>query len=348
MSPPELTSRIVTQDLSDDKVDGLLAKLVSLLPYTIPLTRRLQHHKRWPSSTAHVLLAYVVPLDGGHVLGDGPSTDEQRIVHLIPPHATWLAAYVDLATPGQTQSWLFASWELPTSPPDAVREQQLVHALFQHLLDRLVPTQSTEPTAEWLLLRDTGKYLSQPYSRTKVLFGTVHEKVSQYFPQEAVTRVDPNYGKFIFDSSVHLIPPVSLPDDYVLGDMTDDLLQTVLDRSPIPRTLNTLKSMPNVGLYHGQRPIAWGFLGTDYSICSMHTEPEYRGRGLAVIVARELIRKQDNVFEDGPVKYAHTDVSKNNAASNSVMKKLQGQVMWQVAWVEVDIDRALQIAKTEG
>ncbi|RMZ86292.1 hypothetical protein DV736_g6484, partial [Chaetothyriales sp. CBS 134916] len=345
MSPPP-ASNIITQELSGGQVDGLLAKLISLLPYPIPLARRLQYHKRQPSSTAHILLSYSLPPNGKHVLGDRPNADENKIAHLFPPDATWLAAYVDLATPGETQGWLFASWELPNSQPDAVIKQNLVYALFKHLYDNFVPAQSTEPTAEWLWLRDTGNYLSQPYNRNKTIFGTVHEKVHQYFPPDAITRVDPSYEKYIFDSSTHLMPPVSLPDSYVFGNMTDGLLQTVLDKSPIPRTLKTLKSLLNVSLYHGHRPIAWGFLGKDDSICSIHTEQEYRGRGFAVAVARELMDRQAKMLGEGALAYTHADVSKSNAASNSVMKKLQGQVMWGVAWVEVDLERALQTANT--
>ncbi|RMZ82473.1 hypothetical protein DV737_g1964, partial [Chaetothyriales sp. CBS 132003] len=348
MSPP--ASNIITQELSGAQVDTLLAKLISLLPYPIPLTRRLQYHQRQPSSTAHILLAYFphsLPPNAKHVLGDNPNADENEIAHLIPPpHATWLAAHVDLATPGETQAWLFASWELPSSQPDAAIEQNLVYALFSHLYHNLVPAQSTEPTADWLLLKHTGKYLSQPYCRNKVLFGSVHEKVYQYFPQAAITRIDPSYGKYIFEYSTPLIPPVGFPDGYALGDMTDDLLQTVVDSSPIPRTLKTLKSLPNVGLYHGHRLIAWAFLGKDYSVCSVHTEPEYRGRGFAVALARELMHRQAQILGDGPVAYAHADVSVSNAASNSVMKKLQGQVMWEIAWIELDLETALHTTNT--
>jgi hypothetical protein len=85
-----------------------------------------------------------------------------------------------------------------------------------------------------------------------------------------------------------------LPDGFRLGDMRTQDLQLVLDRSPIPRTLTTLKQLVSVGLFHGERetPVGWGFLGKDASISSLHTEAEFRGKGLAVLLTMELLKRK--------------------------------------------------------
>jgi hypothetical protein len=88
--------------------------------------------------------------------------------------------------------------------------------------------------------------------------------------------------------------------------MHDHDLQTVLDRTPIPRTLGTLRQLVSVGLFHEESecgntstssssrtaPVGWGFLGKDASLSSLHTEVEHRGKGLAVALGAELLRLQ--------------------------------------------------------
>ena len=334
------SDRIVAQKLTETQIDSLLAKLISELPYTIPLTRRIQYQLKNPSPTAQVFLATCQCGNEASSIDCGPNAG-QKIARLIPPHSTWLAAYIDLANPGQTQCWLFGSWELPDSYLDSNVERGLLNALFKHIYTTLVPQQPTEPSSEWLLLRDTGKYLSQPYDRNKILFGTVHDKVRQYMPEQAIKRIDSSYGKYILDLSSDSEKGVKLAEGYAFGDMTEDLLQMVLDRTPIPRTLKTLKSLLNVGLYHEGNVIGWGFVSKDGSLASLHTEPEHRGKGLAVVVGKELMRRQSEVFGADGMGYVHADVSESNIASNSVMGKLGGKVMWRVAWVEVDLSEVL-------
>jgi hypothetical protein len=325
------------------EIDALLKILKSALPYSLPLFRRLQYQRRFPSPTEQILVVYKQQ-EG--VPQSNEDLTVERIAWLIPPGSTWLAAYVDLDNPGQTGCWLYGSWEHPDSQHNKPIEQSLVTSLFSHILNMLVPQQPDEPKEEWCVLRDSGKYLSQPYNKKKVLFGTVNDIVRQYFPEAAIQRIDPSYGKYIFDTTLTALPATALPEGYSFGPMTEDLLQTVLDRSPIPRTLRTLKAMLNVGLYYDGKAIGWGFVGKDGSVSSLHTEPEHRGRSLAVAVGCELIRRQGEVFGPGGLQYADADVSDKNAASNSVMKKMGGTVRWKVAWIEIDLAEALRTLNT--
>ncbi|KAJ9614510.1 hypothetical protein H2200_002647 [Cladophialophora chaetospira] len=390
--------------LSPEQIAPLLNKLGSHLPYSIPLVRRIQFYLHHPiSPTARIFVAAVVESRGGqgHVDGlsdearDGTGDSGELDLWLLEPQSRkhpWITAHVDLAFAGQTAVWVYGSWEsdledpMPSSLADSMEALELTHAephptrkalmrvLFDYISVELIPLRPTSPSEEWLGLERTGKYLSKPYSRDKVLFGTVSEKLWALFPREARTRTDPDYWKYIFkvdskpqrqvegrDSNV---PVPSLPAGYSFGVMKDENLQMVLDRTPIPRTLNTLRQFVSVGLFHesSQIPIGWGFLGKDASLSSLHTEPEHRGKGLAVALGAELLRKQHittssddgqerggreggeingQVKGEGGFTWAHADVSKNNKASLRVMEKLGGKPTWMVMWTEVNMSEVL-------
>ncbi len=268
---------------------------------------------------------------------------------------------------------------LTHAQPDPPRKALMMALLFTYISTELIPLASESPSEEWLGLERTGKYLSKPYSRDKVLFGTVSEKLWGVLPREARTRTDAGYWKYIFkiDSGAHVeddsqgegVFARSLPEGYSFGMMKNENLQTVLDRTPIPRTLSTLRQYVSVGLFHvsSTEPIGWGFLGKDASLSSLHTEPQHRGKGLAVALGAELLRRQHIVTsseepqpiggkdtrqangqtEDveatkgGSYTWAHADVSKSNTASRRVMEKLGGKPTWMVMWTEVEIQEAL-------
>ena len=396
----EETPTVRSWVLTPGQVTHLLGKLESHLPYSIPLLRRIQFHLRQPiSPTARIFVAAVV--DSEDEEQDLASGDDGRrelpqswLLETQSRNQPWIAAYIDLGFPGQTAVWVYGSWEsdldspFPSSLPNSMDALALTHAephptykalmngLFNYISAELIPLISTSPTEEWLNLERTGKYLSKPYSRDKVLFGTLSEKLWGLLPREARTRTDNGYLKHIFrvesgaqngdereDGSV---PAPSLPQGYSFGVMKDENLQTVLDRTPIPRTLNTLRQSVSVGLFHesSSTPIGWGFLGKDASLSSLHTEPEHRGKGLAVALGAELLRKQHIVTssanmqetrgregsevngqskEEGGYTWAHADVNESNTASLRVMEKLGGKPTWVVMWAEVDMKEVFAV-----
>ena len=99
----------------------------------------------------------------------------------------------------------------------------------------------------------------------------------------------------------------------------------------------------------------------------MHTEEEHRGKGLAVMLGWELLRRQhvitssdeqekeEGIALGGDVNsagadsgeetftWAHADVSKDNIPSRRVMEKLGGKPMWMVMWTEVDMAEMLAL-----
>ena len=232
------------------------------------------------------------------------------------------------------------------------------------------------PPESWQTLQRTGKIISLPYRRSKVLFGTVHEQavialMKQGVLADGIAREDLSYLKYMFERPMEVQAPedriIKLKsradgrgENFELRSLSKDHLQVVMDRTIIPRTMETLASLENIGLFKhrlggdeeagDEMPIAWGFLGKDASVTSLHTEDNWRGQGVALILAEELIRKSANAFcnaeaDDKPreVIYGHADVSEKNMGSRRVMEKLHGQIMWKVAWIEVDLDAAQTI-----
>ncbi|KPI43496.1 uncharacterized protein AB675_6949 [Cyphellophora attinorum] len=377
----------ITADFLDhsQKLQLLHNKLNPLLPYTITLSRWIQFHHRKPSPTSQTFIALTNTDDSSSRITDWLSQPSHSP---SPPAAEpWLAAHIDLAPAGQTQVIVFASWEIPfdqrtpftnpppspiTSPPTpfipSPTHAALLHALLTHLADRLIPQRPTSPPEDWIWLRDNKKYLSQPYSPNKVLFGSVHSVLVPYFEANGVARRDGMYVKVVMPPQIGSAVDgegYRLPDGYSFGTLTTSELQTVLDRSPIPRTLTTLKAITNLGIYYhdpsvndntSSECIAWAFLGKDGSLSSMHVEPAHRGKGLATLLGRALLPKIEQTFRlstSDPVSertvaddrervestqwYGHADVDTANTSSRRVMEKLGGRVWWGVQWIEIDV-----------
>jgi len=358
-------SQVLASVIEERHVDLLLARLQHLLPFSVPLYRRIQYHQRHPNPSSARLFAAVTT--------KGPVAESRRLdLWLQDGHSNtediinsaddepWIAAHMDMSNAGQTQVFLFASWEIKpsnsepftlTSTTQDIR-QLLVACVFKYMWKNLVPQVPLSPSTEWLTLKETGKYLSIPYSRSKSIFGSIHESIWPYFPADSISRTDSNYCKYIFAPTNAAAAPsndsplsVRLPRGYTFGSMREQDLQMVLDRSPIPRTIRTLREAVNVALHvdcHTE-PVGWGFLSKDASLSSVHIEPEHRGKGLGACVSQELLRRLSREFdskaEDG---WGHADVSANNIASRKVMEKLGGQVRWTVSWIEVELERAVQ------
>ncbi|CAG8323359.1 unnamed protein product [Penicillium salamii] len=197
---------------------------------------------------------------------------------------------------------------------------------------------------------------------------------SDPIPNIRVHRLDdPPYYKYFFSrsdfgseeqsrrSGDHGSADSSLPVGYRFRDREGregvhpwhlDLVQS---RTSIPRSRAQLSTMPGVAVYRDsepvdndadEQPIAWGFLGMDGSLATLHVEPEHRGRGLALPLSKAIMCRgmaPDGLFgprnfefdsqtQDRVGAWAHSDVSGVNAASRRVMEKIGGQVLTTVTW----------------
>ncbi|KIH87624.1 hypothetical protein SPBR_08933 [Sporothrix brasiliensis 5110] len=133
----------------------------------------------------------------------------------------------------------------------------------------------------------------------------------------------------------------------------------VISRTSIPRTVHTLLGVPSVALREkaatkGQDGTlqAWAFVGVDGSLWTLHTEPKYRGRGLAKTLAARLLRQYCGVFNatvDGQSGngiaddakgdgWCAADVSAKNRQSQAVCRRLGGKRAWATSWIVVSYD----------
>ena len=341
------------EGLVGDIQDFTSCTLRSKLPYSLPLYRRCQFHTKRQAQApdAEVWCARV-----------------SRQSHGNTSQLPWLAAYIDLTKSGQTQIWVYGSWEADFStvpdPYQAVQSsehfsvyQRLFDSLFRRLKHHHIPRLANEPPTEWLRLKAEGKIVSEPFSTSKVLFGTIAECHWPFLDhyslrglKAATAREDRPYLKYIITSTQQSLEALTVPEGLHLVPMPEQHLQTMVDRTRIPRTVETLRQLPSLGLFDQDgRPVAWGLIGKDASLSSLHTEPEYRGRGFAELVAKGLMAEQQRFFVEmkddtdavEDIVYSHADVSDKNIASNRVMQKLAGKVMWRVAWIELDLGTQL-------
>ncbi|KAI9376073.1 hypothetical protein BJX61DRAFT_9379 [Aspergillus egyptiacus] len=199
------------------------------------------------------------------------------------------------------------------------------------------------------------------------------------------------YAKYCFPSSSSTAKTNKVEEEYVFHDsngipgIQEHHIPLVKARTHIPRSTEALLAMGGVALFHpsssssssaaaaaassldsldsstvatvladkDEMPIAWGFLGFDGSLCSLHVEEEHRGRGLAVLVGREVMERGVEVFhshngtetetervsgEQEGEEWFFADVALENGASRRVMEKMGGFVGWVVAWMVVEID----------
>jgi GNAT superfamily N-acetyltransferase len=101
-----------------------------------------------------------------------------------------------------------------------------------------------------------------------------------------------------------------------------------------------------------EMPIAWGFLGVDGALATLHVEPEHRGKGLAILLSKAVMRRgmaADGIFGAGSIQsgetsaqekvgeWTHTDVAGYNQASRRVMEKIGGKVLTTVTWTVIEL-----------
>lgn len=127
-----------------------------------------------------------------------------------------------------------------------------------------------------------------------------------------------------------------------MARVPENQLDLVISTSSIPRQASTLMLLPNVGLLdrHGNLT-AWGYIGIDGSFATLYVLPEYRGKGLAISVAVELLGRLDggeftDLGFDGRSGFVHSDVYAGNEGSEGVMKSLGGKVMWESSYIWID------------
>ncbi len=366
------------EDVPERPTPAQLRLLRAHLPYSLTVLRRLQVAAgafdgvtasrgivgAGTTAYAHVLFAY-----------DDDSEDDSS------PDRPFAAVYLDHSKAPETAAWIYASDQDddPGTDPDAVHDSDRPGTW---VVDR-----GAQLAAAWPPARRTRccRLVLALLRRVRALAADVPPAAfaSPDIATDARIRVKTNLHdgvRYLLQAGAGgrpvtasywdaydkwLFPLTGLPaDDVSVSPLTWDAVHTPADtalvksRTRIPRTDATLLSVPSVALRDPASGVlqAWAFLGTDDSLWTLHTEPPWRGRGLARAVAARLFRQYGGLFarpadeeaeeaeedkedKDGadddaaadPGWFA-ADVSATNRQSQAVCRRLGGRRRWSTSW----------------
>lgn len=359
-----LTHAITMEVHEHAPTSSILQKaLKSTLPYSINLVYRTQHPNQ--SEHAHILTTFP------------PSAT------LVPK--CWAAAYIDRSTRPGTELWLFSPGESPNhssipddSPSRSSKSTQIfcptcstaVLSLLDHMSTLPVPPLHPDeyPSLELAKQHEAqhpksgpgvvyspspGTYMRHLLWPGVITLGACHHAIVQICREAGILRqelpgVNAKLNKFLF--KIKDLPSVkALPKGLRWGEMRAQDLPTVQARTSIPRATRTLMSLKSKGVFEEteDRAVAWTFLGLDGSLTTLHTEPEWRGKGIAKAVAARIIGEYAPglAVDDEGNAWSHADVYVGNAQSESVCRSLGGKAMWEHYWVRIDLSEAGSLAR---
>lgn len=324
----------------------LLTYLSSHLPRSGPLFRRIQHHinSLSPSPTARVLASFS---EKENPIPDSDAEQPWIIaytdIHRGPDTQVWVFSSLE-SKPKHA---------ITEPEKRIAKSQLLSLFTFirTHLVPPYLDWVSSTQPVHKTEVEETGVKKIPPHPLPSVLLGSVHELVIglvvELAGEEKRLRIHRGqnvfYAKYCFPSSSFEHEDVYTKQLEELGytftdstgryGITERHIPLVKSRTNIPRSTEALLAMGGVALFHSppspshlhggpvkervqdaeEMPIAWAFLGFDGSLSSLHVEPEHRGRGLAVAVGREVMKRGVSVF--GP-SYTFLD-SHSRPHSNS-------------------------------
>ncbi|KAJ5555312.1 Acyl-CoA N-acyltransferase [Penicillium sp. DV-2018c] len=257
---------------------------------------------------------------------------------LLPPYLSFLAEQTQTETTPSTPATIGNGIPLiPAPDPQAFLIGGLHTGLFS-LLQRSQTYGASNPLDNIRVHR----FDEKPYYK--------------YFFRRSVFSLEEESGI----SADHPENDMSLPDGYSFQNregregVLSEHLDLVQSRTHIPRSRAQLSVLTGLAVYYGggDDPVAWGFLGKDGTLSTLHVEPEHRGKGLAITLSKAVMRRgmrNDGVFGAGSIgiedlevrrcvgSWAHADVAAYNMASRRVMEKLGGRVLTTVTWTVIEL-----------
>ncbi|KAF9736052.1 hypothetical protein PMIN06_003000 [Paraphaeosphaeria minitans] len=329
----------------------LQAALKGTLPHSISLSYRTKHPSRTPN--AHILATFP----------PAASTDS------IP--RCWAAAYLDRSMRPETELWIFTTGEIPghcESPDEkegfCTECKKAVLSLIDYMGTLPIPPMHpwNEPAMELARQHEKehpqtgpdavyppgpGLYMRHLLIPMVVTLGACHHEVVQLLAEAGMLRKEfpgheADLNKFWF--KVADLPQTrDLPEKLRWGEMREKDLAIVQARTSIPRTARTLLSLKSVGVFEKatDKPVAWTFLGLDGSLTTLHTEPEWRGKGIAKAVTMKIFKEHapELAVDDEENAWAHADVYVGNVQSESLCRSLGGKPSVKILWVRVHITK---------
>ncbi|CAG8977414.1 hypothetical protein HYALB_00007044 [Hymenoscyphus albidus] len=311
--------------------DSALKHFPPLLSQHIPLSNAIHNRLRAPQNTPlrHCLFATTFP----------PNTPNST------PSEPWTILFSDRSRLKESQIWIFNSLinsPVPLSPQESdtlnLQVKEAVHFL-----------KNSE-------VKDAPGWPFDPLLR----FGGVHSLITEVLVTEfrdaisyitrwnmytIPTTTNPDPGSE--NSPLHSLEKKTntLPPGFTLSLIPTSHLPLIISTSSIPRQAETLKQQANACILNTEgEPVAWVYLGLDGSLATLYVVPEYRSRGLATIVARELLKRlEEGGFEDlgirGSSGWVHAEAKDGNVESETVMRRLGGCVAAETAYLSLDSEK---------
>jgi ribosomal protein S18 acetylase RimI-like enzyme len=336
--PSSYTAQLV-HVCSEEEEDLILKVLRPFLPYCISAYRRIQLRKLLTPS------ARVISTRSPQELLETPST-------------CFGIAYIDRSRRPEVESDIFLTSEIPENAKTPKTcgtscENCNVHllSLLKCISERPVTIPEPAPNRPWTNysvhaskpnLHLTGSIDATSFNRIKAL-GIGHD--SRRFAETP-------YHSFIFQGSDPKLQEAAKNEPgpglrYAPLKHYDHFLM-VAQKTRIFRQVSSLQSLYSCAVFpvtdapdKDVLPVAWGFIGVNGALASLHVEDEYRGKGLAKKLAARIVT--ESLKEEG---YGQAHVALENRASQGVCKGIGGTVMGGTKhWVLIDLDRVLEIVQ---
>lgn len=245
--------------------------------------------------------------------------------------------FADRSRHEESQIWTFNSLNTTTEPLSASQQTTLtahVEATVDFLKGVSIPEAPGWPFSPIL------KFACQHgHWRTSIL------EIGE--ARDAVPRQTHWNQWLVKTSTISSLPAASKaqPEGYIVTRVPDNQLDIVISTSSIPRQPSTYKMLPSVGIMNTEGKLAaWAYVGIDGSIATLYVLPNFRGKGLSSIIARELLARLErgefaDLGYDGKSGWVHADVYEGNAGSEAVMRGLGGTIWWKSSYIWIDSAR---------
>ena len=361
---------------------GILDFLSSHLPYSIPLLRRLQFREEKFSNRAFLLATFPAP----------PAADPSQPVSehssvQLETRQPFAVGFFDRSSGPGIQAWMFSSLELPqegSCDSDAERSdkadvevEQVITMLgkFAELSPREAASNPAECQLSKGFTRGTDPSNGADSLEADILMiGSMHKRLRDCLSIHATRCLRDDlmgpggpYTKYLI--SVPSLRSMECGQTIDQALPADNLQHCVVEPSDYPsvmannayiRSPKSLKALPNCGIRDTTtgKLAAFAFLGADGSLRTLHVEPEWRARGLGVLLAKNLLLGRNSDFtrdqqcgrdgkESGSIgrleklDLAHGDVAATNTASVRLFQKLGAVRAWEAFWVRLDLQRVV-------
>lgn len=310
-----LYSRSAPQEPAPCSSKDLITFLTRLVPYSLPLLRRLQLS---PINEDSIIVSVGLELDRLRIDGENIVNQARHAAEnpmTIMPDQIWTLALVHRHGHPSTEIWFFSSLELAhgnashekeTQPADVKPEMLTVpfseasqHEATLQLATILshIPITSRQPGVD---LFQQCKTFGSPGS----LAGNVHTTVAALLAHAGlIVYGSQPYGHYVYPATVDdkgKIPDGSsegLPDGLIWSTVQPSDHADVMAVNKIVRSAATIAHLHSAAIRRSSpkedgspgKAVAFGFSSGDGSLRTLHVDPEVRRQGFAKAIVKRLL-----------------------------------------------------------